>query len=195
MENRKEKTVRNWMGFRLGWFFANNNNRCLALWAFTALIFIFALFSGFGKPILSSSIENELRATSEAQYHQTWGAPEKDLPAKSPEVSLMKSWLIWIIFTISFVISAVYTPIALREEVSEAWEEAKEWLREKHESEAEAEKIKPAEAVAETAKKASAEALKALRPSAKRLFGLDLLAEFIWGFLSKAFSSAVGGRR
>ena len=186
-----------WIRYRLGWLPASNNGRCLALWITTGIVLIVAIFSGFGEPALTHTIDKKISEISQSKYHQSvydaWYGPERakakvaseKWPVAKKQPSLFWSWSPWLLFFLFLFISLVYTPIAFREEIREAWSEA--WIKITEKEETEAKITIPKE-------QASKKTTQSWRVSFARLFSIDLLAEFVWGTLSKIFSGMVGRR-
>ncbi len=190
----------NWIKYRLGWLLASNNGRCWILWVITGILLVVAIFSGFGEPVLTHTIDKKISEISQSKYHQSvydaWYGPErtkakaagKEWPTTKKTPSLFWGWSPWLTFFLFFFISLVYTPIAFREEVREAWQEAKIKIKEKEETEAKTET--PQEGA-----KPKAPGLAGWKPSFARLFSIDLLAEFVWNTISKVLTGIVGRRR
>lgn len=185
-----------WIRYRLGWLLASNNGRCLVLWVITGILLLVALFSGFGEPIFTFTVDKKISEISQSKYHQSvydaWYGPERakakatgqKQPMAKKQPSLLGSWSPWLLFLLFFLISLIYTPIAFREEVREAWQEAKIKIKEKEETEA-----KPQEEA-----KPKTPGLAGWKPSFARLFSIDLLAEFVWNTISKIVTGMVGRR-
>lgn len=180
--------------FRLGWLLANNNGRCIALWAVTAALFIAAIWTGFGDPILSTTLTEKIKEVAQtSQYHQAlygvWNHGKE--VARSHDHGL-RDWSLWIWFFVALLISLIYTPIAFREEAREAWDEAVRRFRERRETEARMPKPEViatgVSAVATTGAAAAAVPLGGgFWTLLRRLIPIEIIAEFIGIFVQKIF--------
>ncbi len=182
--------IRARIGYRLGWLLASNNGRCLALWIITGGLLVMSIFSGFGEPILTHTVEKKIFEIPQTEYHQSvydaWYGLEKVeaetagknwLPAKEETPSLLWGWKWWLAFLLFLFISAIYTPIAFREEIKEVWEDTWIKIREKEETEAKEEKTK-------TGESASEPTVSGKETFAKQL-GLEFAAEFLAEMVQK----------
>jgi len=140
---------------RLGWWFDLNNNRAFALWILWWGLFFWTCFSGTPKPIFGNGLAEEL-ATAKIQktiyYQDVYDVtykPEAKI-ATAPTVAEKQSafqrrfpflfhkhgWFPFFATIFLFLPILVYTAIAFREEILDAFHEAWWKIREKGGSEA-----------------------------------------------------------
>jgi len=166
------------------WLFMVNNGRCVLLWIITGYLLYISITTGLGEPILNNFAER-IGTTSGVASEQVdmlykihYNLPlDQPLPAPPAKASLWWSWRWWIATFCFFLLSVIYTPIALREEVVEIGKGAWENLREREETETQA---APAQPPAGAGTPPTPSTTHKVRDSFSRLFSIDLLAEFVW---------------
>lgn len=149
----KNPSVAGWLGKTTGQLTSNNNWRLVAMFIVSMILTVSAILSGFGRPILASSLEeaktfvyenvaesNSIETASDKLslavsnigkafgFTNTTAAP----PAKDNDKKAEKrypSWWHWKLAGLSWICFFVYFPIATREElaaaVKKAWKQLK----------------------------------------------------------------------
>lgn len=121
---------------RLGFLFGNNNGRAKAFWFFTLFLLILAIMSGFGEPILSSTVQNWWVEIPASRYHQdVYDAVISTAPL-GETVDVARTWRLWRWFFSFFAFTFFYSLWAAREEMGEAIAEVERLIREREDVEA-----------------------------------------------------------
>lgn len=178
-----------WLVKLVGWSIGNNNGRMTLLWVITVVLLIKAICSGLGEPILANFAErvgadaSAVSAQVDMVYKIHQNLPlDQPLPMSTPKPSLWWSWCWWLATLCLFIISAIYTPVALREEIADIGQKAWARLREREETDARATATPPP---TDTGTPQTPPRSTRVRDSFSRLFSIDLLAEFVWGIIQR----------
>ncbi len=181
----------------LGWLLADNNGRCETLWFVTLVWGIFCLCLGFGAPILSEEVGRSIHEAPQSHYsegiydiwergQETERLMDNEVTPEAPRhANLFWSWFHWRIFGWLFFAAIVYTPIAFREEVRDAWVDVTTRRRDAEARVTISAPIPPAGSTIPTTPRT--------QDSNRfwRLFQIDLLAEVVWEAARRAMSSIV----
>jgi hypothetical protein len=174
----------------LTWLIFVNNGRCVLLWIITGLLLWHSIATGLGEPILNNFAERigadaGITNTQVDMIYKIHRNLPLDQPLPTPQTkpSLWWSWRWWLATLAFFLISAIYTPVALREEIVEAGQRAWESIREREETEARTAPPTPPSGEAPTTPPTPPPTRSRFRDSFSRLFSIDLLAEFAWDII------------
>ncbi len=176
-----------WAVFKFA-FRTNNNVRLAVLWLATGILFLFNLFVFGVGPAAKSPIGETAQKYYNLYYHGELLTDVELNPIFSSfgglwEMIRSGAWWLWLLL---FLGSVVYFPIALRDEVSRAWEVAWRKARERRGGEEKAHLPSPSiPPVAQPSQPAT--------PSAEQPLGFrryliwEVITDFLSAFLSHAF--------
>lgn len=178
--------------YGIGWFLGNNNGRCAAFWLVTLVVFLVAVFSGYGEPVLSSAVSEKIAEVNRSEYNQAvydaWNYAKRQ---EAQVVAPFHGWLLWILVFPLFAFSFIYTLVAFREEIREAWDEVGRRVREKREAEAQV----SAEPVVAATAPASSVAVSPHGVTWGRLFKFEVVSELIGVVFERLMGFLFGRRR
>ncbi len=121
---------RDYVGHVVGQLLADNNWRLVTLYILAITFTISALLAGFGEPVLfkeARKVKEEISEEITPKWKQEWNYilyGERVLPQEQKEIASKEnysSWWHWKLTVFFWVLALIYTPIALRDEIADAF--------------------------------------------------------------------------